>query len=328
MAKRYFDSKSFSCKHMRGLQGAYKLLWIYIKHTCDHAGVWEVELDVTALRCGFEYDETECLKIFGDAIVPTSDGQRWWIPEFIEEQYGWELNPANKVHNSALEILNKYNLLQKFFEIKEKNKPLESPLQGAVNGAIDKAIDKDKAKEQIGGAGERENPEPLTDEPVPSIHPNPNNPPLVVTAEMVYQPDRVRLVQGWRLDASSMLCLADCLDAFLLNTYCGPARMLMCHNRHFDVMDEHKRTAEFQRLKGWGEVFNQVLTKRMLAKRSLGEWAAHFANWIAKENMNIQPEKYFDNAADTTTGKTGADRAGSGKQGAGIAELIALKHKP
>ncbi len=122
-----------------------------MKHTCDHAGMWDVELDVAAVRCGFEYTEESCLQAFGEEIIPVEDGTKWFIPSFIEEQYGEQLNPQNKVHASVISILKKFELLNY-----KKSEPLGSPIQGATEGAKDKYIykDKEKDKDNEGGMGE------------------------------------------------------------------------------------------------------------------------------------------------------------------------------
>ena len=42
-------------------------------------------------------------------IYPFADGEKWFIPDFIDFQYG-VLNPDNRAHNSVIQLLNKYNL--------------------------------------------------------------------------------------------------------------------------------------------------------------------------------------------------------------------------
>jgi hypothetical protein len=115
------------------------LLWLYLLDMCDHAGVWDVELDVAALRLGLgEIDMDTAIKAFGDHVVPV-DG-KWFIPDFISFQYG-ELNESNRVHASVIQRLN-------VLGIDHKNigacKPLASPLQGRKDMDKDKDKDKDK----------------------------------------------------------------------------------------------------------------------------------------------------------------------------------------
>ena len=135
MAKRFTDTDKWKKPFIRGLQGAYKLLWIYILDDCDHAGIWQVDLDVAEVRMGEKINAELALKSFGDKVIPFDDGLKWFIPDFIEFQYG-ALNPENRVHNSVITLLSKYKLL-------EVNKDLVSPLQGAIYK------DKDKDKDSL-----------------------------------------------------------------------------------------------------------------------------------------------------------------------------------
>jgi hypothetical protein len=144
MAKRFTDTNKYKKPFIRGLQGAYKLLWDYLYHDCDHAGIWIVDFEVAQLYLGKDMpvNKTDALKYFNtdeQRIIEVDNGQRWFIPSFIDIQYG-ELSEVNRAHNSVLNILKTYNLLEK---IKKENKPLPSPLKGAK----DKDKDKDMVKD-------------------------------------------------------------------------------------------------------------------------------------------------------------------------------------
>jgi len=157
MAKRQTNTNKWKTPFVRGLQGSYKLLWFYINDDCDHAGIWQVDMDVAQLRIGPEQqiDKDEAIRIFGKHIE-IIDEDKWFIPSFIDEQYG-ELNPANRVHQSVILLLAKDNI-----DLKNKNsekiKGHISPLQGSIDKDIIKDIDKDKDIE--GGVGETGPPEP------------------------------------------------------------------------------------------------------------------------------------------------------------------------
>jgi hypothetical protein len=109
MAKRFTDTNKWRKEFIRGLQGAYKLLWLYILDECDHAGIWHVELDVAGLRIGYDLNPKATEAAFNDHIVVFDNGKKWFIPDFIEFQYG-ELNPENRAHKSVLDQLEKYKL--------------------------------------------------------------------------------------------------------------------------------------------------------------------------------------------------------------------------
>lgn len=150
MAKRFIDTDLFRKPLMRSLQAPYKVLWVYLLCECDHAGVWDVELDVASMRLGTKLDMDKCIAGLGSAVVPIDGGKKWWIPEYIAFQYG-SLNPANKVHASAIAILSKYGIDP---ENIAPCKDHTSPLQGAK--------DKDKDKDKEKGEGVKGKPEPAT----------------------------------------------------------------------------------------------------------------------------------------------------------------------
>jgi hypothetical protein len=109
MAKRMTDTDKWKKRFVRELKPQHKLLWFYILDDCNHAGIWEVDLEVASIRVGFELSHDNLPSSFGDKVISFDDGDKWFIPDFIEYQYG-ELNPNSNVHKSVLNILNKYNL--------------------------------------------------------------------------------------------------------------------------------------------------------------------------------------------------------------------------
>ena len=136
MAKRFTDTEKYKKPFYRKLPGAYKLLWDFICHDCDHAGIWHVDKEIAEIYIGrdMEFDLDIALKLFNDGekrVEIINDGSKWFIRTFIEFQYG-ELNPSNRVHFSILAILKK-----------NKIKPLISPLKGAKYKDKDKDKDKD-----------------------------------------------------------------------------------------------------------------------------------------------------------------------------------------
>jgi hypothetical protein len=139
MAKRFTDTEKWKKPLIRNMKAAYKLLWLYILDECDHAGIWHVDIEVAQIKIGEKLDKDEAIKAFGKKIHVFDDGEKWFIPAFIDFQYG-ELNEKNRAHQSVLKKLSKYGLVIK---------PLTSPLQGAKDMDMDKDMDKDE-----GGTGE------------------------------------------------------------------------------------------------------------------------------------------------------------------------------
>jgi hypothetical protein len=145
MAKRFTDTNKYKKPFIRGLQGPYKLLWDYLYHDCDHAGIWIVDFAIAQVYLGSDMpvNRVDALRFFNadeERIVEIDGGKKWLIVPFIHFQYGI-LDPRNRVHNSVLIELQKQKV----------HKGLISSLQGAKDKDIDK--DKDKDKELEGGAG-------------------------------------------------------------------------------------------------------------------------------------------------------------------------------
>lgn len=148
MAKRFTDTNKYKKPFVRSLQGPYKLLWDYLYHDCDNAGIWIVDFEIAQIYIGSDMriSREEALKAFNGydpedpKVIEIDGGTKWFIPSFIQFQYG-ELNPQNRAHSSVINTLTKYNLY-------EKNKGLISPLQGAMDK--DKEIGK-RIKGVIGG---------------------------------------------------------------------------------------------------------------------------------------------------------------------------------
>lgn len=149
MAKRFIDTGFFKDPFVRGLQGAYKGLYIYLFCDCSNGGIWNVELDVARLRCGIPDSETDekIKKIFSEKILEIDDGEKWFLKNFVKVQHNGVLKRNNRAHTSAIEELLKFNLIEEFsegeFSVKNENK-------GLIRGLQDPIV---KVKEQGNGNG-------------------------------------------------------------------------------------------------------------------------------------------------------------------------------
>ena len=116
MAKRFTDTDKYKKPFIRGLQGAYKLLWDYIYHDCNHAGIWIVDFEVAQIYVGSDMpiNKKDAFKYFNEnetKILEINNGSKWFIIPFIDFQYG-NLSENNRAHLSVIRILNKYKLLK------------------------------------------------------------------------------------------------------------------------------------------------------------------------------------------------------------------------
>ena len=136
MAKRFTDTDKWKKRFIRGLEPAYKVFWLYLLDDCNHAGIWDVDIEVAKIKIGCEITEDRAKEVFKDKIDIFDDGEKWFIKDFILFQYG-TLNENNRVHLSIINILNKFEI-----------KPLISPLQRAKDKDKDMDKDKDKDKEK------------------------------------------------------------------------------------------------------------------------------------------------------------------------------------
>ena len=109
MAKRMTDTDKWKKRFLRELKPQHKLLWFYVLDDCNHAGIWDVDIEVASIRVGEELIYDMLPQAFLDKIVIFDNGDKWFIPEFIDFQYG-ELNPNSNVHKSVIALLEKYNL--------------------------------------------------------------------------------------------------------------------------------------------------------------------------------------------------------------------------
>lgn len=140
MAKRFIDTSIFRKDFIRGLDAPCKLLFLYLINECDHAGLWDVELEVAEVRLGLKF-KGDPINQFAGKVIPVDGGKKWFIPSFVNFQYG-DLNPENRAHGSVISLLKKFDLLDSEHQIK----PLISPLQGAMDMDMVKDTDMVKVK--------------------------------------------------------------------------------------------------------------------------------------------------------------------------------------
>ena len=116
------------------------MFWFYILDNCDHAGIFDADIESASFHIGINYTQEEILETFNRKIVPFKK-DKWFIPKFVEYQYG-ELNENNRAHLSVINILKKYKLLG-------SNKALKRTLKGGKDKSKSKSkpLVKDKDKE-------------------------------------------------------------------------------------------------------------------------------------------------------------------------------------
>lgn len=130
MARRLQDTEECKTHFVRGLPGPYRAFWFWLKQSaCDHAGIWEIDIDEARMRTGFydiELDVAE--KLFSSKVLKLNCNEKWFLMPFLMEQHGTEnLNPTNTYHWGAIVILQKLGLMTNdFIVLKEQlNTPIK-----------------------------------------------------------------------------------------------------------------------------------------------------------------------------------------------------------
>lgn len=133
MPKRLTDTEKWKKPFIKSLPVEYKLFFLYILDDCDHSGIWQVDVEVAEIRLGVKLSLQKARGFYAEKIVELDGGTKWFIPDFIQFQYG-TLDEKNKMYKSVSYSLNKYNLMEHI-----------SP----INGGKVQVKDKDTVKEQV-----------------------------------------------------------------------------------------------------------------------------------------------------------------------------------
>jgi len=151
MAKRYYTTELFDDAWFMDLPSKYKLFWIFLLTKCNHSGIWQVNWKLAQFYTGDNLEPAEVQRLMKNRIVPIENNKYWFIPKFIEFQYGYELNESSSVHKGIIENIKKYKLfdfIPKTKIIERVSKGLPNPYQRIKDKDKDKDIDKDKDKDK------------------------------------------------------------------------------------------------------------------------------------------------------------------------------------
>lgn len=112
---------------------------MFLVDKCDHAGIIDLDLESMSFFIGESVDFVEIKENFSKQITFISD-EKLIITAFIDFQYG-NLNPANKVHKSILDKVNKLAISKNF-------KPLLSPLKGSMEMDMEMEVENNKKEDK------------------------------------------------------------------------------------------------------------------------------------------------------------------------------------
>jgi hypothetical protein len=156
VAKRFTDSGKWDKEWFRRLSPRLKCAWDFLCTKCDHAGVWDVDMDTLTHFVGERVTADELLDVFGDKIVYVDGSTKIYIPSFVEFQYR-SLKSSNRVHQSVLNRLEE-------LKIKPLMQVAEAPYRNA-QGAQDTDTDKDTDTESDKEADTEKRPKTFAIEP-------------------------------------------------------------------------------------------------------------------------------------------------------------------
>jgi hypothetical protein len=105
--KRFTETQKWEDPWFRKLPPEMKLLWQWILDRCDSAGVIDPDLELASFQIGYQYP-MDTLSEFSGRVLAL-DGGKFFIPKFIEFQYG-KLSEDCRAHGPAFQSLKKHGL--------------------------------------------------------------------------------------------------------------------------------------------------------------------------------------------------------------------------
>lgn len=141
VSKRFTDTNKWDQAWFRKLTPEMKCVWSFLCDRCDHAGIWEIDMESMSFFIGSEITLPDIQTAFENKIEVVSD-TKILIQAFVDFQYG-NLNPENRVHQSVL------LKLEKLVPKKGLKRTLKGTKEEDKEEDKEKDLDKDKDKEVI-----------------------------------------------------------------------------------------------------------------------------------------------------------------------------------
>lgn len=102
--KRFTDTAKWDDPWFRGLQGAHKLIFLYVIDRCNNAGFWEVDEDALIFHTKLDKKHLEgAWKALERGLIGASG---WtWVRRFLRHQKNELLNSENPAHKQIISLL-------------------------------------------------------------------------------------------------------------------------------------------------------------------------------------------------------------------------------
>lgn len=107
MSKRFTDTQLWEEDWFIDLSTSHQILWLYMKDTCDHAGIWRPNLSKFRILFKQKVDLKEAIEKINrdkERVVFLTNG-RLFLTGFIPFQYGGTLNLNSRMHLSVYQSL-------------------------------------------------------------------------------------------------------------------------------------------------------------------------------------------------------------------------------
>ena len=147
--KRFTETQKWEDPWFRRLPVEMKLLWQWLCDRCDNACVIDPDLELASFQIGYQYP-LDTLSKFDGRLVQINGG-KWFIPKFIEFQYG-TLSEECKAHRPIFTSLKKHQIKgypypMDTLQEKEKEKDKETDKETEKRAQEIHAFDSDNFRE-------------------------------------------------------------------------------------------------------------------------------------------------------------------------------------
>jgi hypothetical protein len=110
MPKRFVDTDIWEKEWFMQLKPTEKCLVKYVRDKCDIAGIWKPNFILASYVIGDKVTLETLLEIDnGNQFQVLPDGKILCV-DFVQFQYGSELNPSSPIHKKILNLLSKYEI--------------------------------------------------------------------------------------------------------------------------------------------------------------------------------------------------------------------------
>ncbi len=112
MAKRFSATEIWEEDWFLDMPNEYKLYWFYMLSTCDHGGIFRVNVNSFNRLLKYKVTAEKAMKLFNTdkKRIRELNNKTWFIEDFFTFQYGGKLNIKNQTHKSVLNLYNKHGI--------------------------------------------------------------------------------------------------------------------------------------------------------------------------------------------------------------------------